>query len=51
MGRLLAEKAVHGRGLDTLFEILDSRSWRWYLVSAQPTKNLPGRKSDVEECQ
>jgi transposase len=29
----------------------NSRGWRWYLVSAQHTKNVPGLKSDVEECQ
>jgi hypothetical protein len=28
----------------------NSRGWRWYLVSAQHTTNVPGRKSDVEEC-
>jgi transposase len=34
-----------------LFEILDARGLEVYLVNARHTKNLPGRKSDVQESQ
>jgi transposase len=34
-----------------LYEILDSRGLEVYLVNARHTKNLPGRKSDVQESQ
>lgn len=34
-----------------LFEILEERGFEVYLVNARHTKNLPGRKSDVQECQ
>src|SRR5713226_1130716 len=34
-----------------VFEILQQRGLEVYLVNARHTKNLPGRKSDVEECQ
>lgn len=34
-----------------VFEILQQHGLDVYLVNARHTKNLPGRKSDVEECQ
>jgi len=34
-----------------VFEILQQRGMEVYLVNARHTKNLPGRKSDVAECQ
>ena len=34
-----------------LFDILEARGLEVYLVNARHTKNLPGRKSDVQECQ
>ena len=34
-----------------LYEILDTRGFDVYLVNARHTKNLPGRKSDVQESQ
>lgn len=34
-----------------LYEILDTRGLEVYLVNARHTKNLPGRKTDVQESQ
>jgi hypothetical protein len=34
-----------------LCDILEERGFEVYLVNARHTKNLPGRKSDVQECQ
>ncbi len=34
-----------------LQEILEHEGFEVYLVNARGTKNLPGRKSDVQECQ
>jgi transposase len=34
-----------------LYEILDARGFAVFLVNARHTKNLPGRKSDVQESQ
>jgi len=34
-----------------LYEILEDRGFDVYLVNARHTKNLPGRKSDVQESQ
>src|SRR5437899_4062267 len=34
-----------------LYDILEEQGFEVYLVNAQHTKNLPGRKSDVQECQ
>lgn len=34
-----------------LYEILEEGGLEVYLVNARGTKNLPGRKSDVPECQ
>lgn len=34
-----------------VYEILLARGFEVFLVNARHTKNLPGRKSDVQECQ
>jgi transposase len=34
-----------------VYEVLAARGMRVFLVNARHTKNLPGRKSDVQECQ
>lgn len=34
-----------------IYEILEERGFQVYLVNARHTKNLPGRKSDVQESQ
>ena len=34
-----------------LYEVLERDGFDVYLVNARGTKNLPGRKSDVQECQ
>src|SRR5262249_59209609 len=34
-----------------VFEALEQQGLEAYLVNAQHTKNVPGRKSDVQECQ
>lgn len=34
-----------------LYDLLEERGIRVFLVNARDTKNLPGRKSDVQECQ
>lgn len=52
-----------GRGIETvamqstgvywiaLYDILAERGIRVFLVNASDTKNLPGRKTDIQECQ
>lgn len=34
-----------------LFQILEDRGFEVYLVNARHVKNVPGRKSDVQDCQ
>jgi hypothetical protein len=34
-----------------VFEVLEQHGLEVYLVNARHTKNLPGRKSDMQECQ
>src|SRR5437773_5575809 len=34
-----------------VYEVLEERGFKVYLVNARHTKNLPGRKSDVQESQ
>jgi transposase len=34
-----------------LYDILSARGMKVFVVNARDTKNLPGRKSDVQECQ
>jgi transposase len=58
MARWLVEKAVRSVAMQStgvywmpVLEILEQHGLEVYLVNAQHTKNVPGRKSDVEECQ
>lgn len=34
-----------------VLEMLEREGLEGYLVNAQHTKNVPGRKSDIQECQ
>jgi transposase len=34
-----------------VFELLEARGFEVYLVNAQHIKNVPGRKSDIQDCQ
>ena len=34
-----------------LYEILEARGFQVVLVNARPVKNVPGRKSDVSDCE
>ena len=58
MARWLLEKGVRSVALQStgvywmpVFEILEQHGLKVFLVNARHTKNLPGRKSDVQECQ
>jgi len=58
MGRWLVEKGVRSVAMQStgvywmpVFEILEQHGLEVYLVNAQHTKNVPGRKSDIQECQ
>jgi hypothetical protein len=58
MGRWLVEKGVRSVAMQStgvywmpVFEVLEQQGLEVYLVNARHTKNLPGRKSDVQECQ
>jgi transposase len=58
MGRWLVEKGVRSVAMQStgvywmpVFEILEQQGLEVYLVNAQHTKNVPGRKSDIQECQ
>jgi transposase len=58
MADWLVERGVRSVALQStgvywmpVFEILQQRGMEVYLVNARHTKNLPGRKSDIEECQ
>jgi transposase len=58
MGRWLVEKGVRSVAMQAtgvywmpVFEVLEQQGLEVYLVNAQHTKNVPGRKSDVQECQ
>jgi hypothetical protein len=35
----------------SLYDILEERGFEVYLVNARHSKDVPGRKSDVQECQ
>jgi transposase len=35
----------------SVYDILEEAGFEVYLVNANETKNLPGRKSDVQESQ
>src|SRR5437763_4475166 len=58
MGPWLVQKGVRSVALQStgvywmpVFEVLEQHGLEVYLVNAQHTKNVPGRKSDVQECQ
>jgi transposase len=58
MGRWLMERGVRSVAMQStgvywmpVFEILEQHGLEVYLVNARHTKNVPGRKSDVQECQ
>lgn len=58
MARWLVEKGIRTVALQStgvywmpVFEILEQHKLKVFLVNAQHTKNVPGRKSDIEECQ
>jgi transposase len=58
MGRWLVEKGVRSVAMQStgvywmpVFEVLEQQGLEVFLVNAQHTKNVPGRKSDVQECQ
>src|SRR2546426_12492050 len=58
MGQWLVQKGVRSVALQStgvywmpVFEVLEQHGLEVYLANARHTKNLPGRKSDVQECQ
>jgi transposase len=58
MARWLIDKGVRSVAMQStgayclsVFEVLEQHGLEVYLVNARHTKNLPGRKSDVQECQ
>ena len=58
MGRWLVDKGVRSVALQSTgvygmpgFEVLEQHGLEVYLVNAQHTQNVPGRKSDVQESQ
>jgi len=58
MAKWLLDKGVRSVAMQStgvywmpVFEVLEQHGLEVYLVNARHTKNLPGRKSDVQECQ
>lgn len=58
LGRWLVAKGVTSVAMQStgvywmpVLEMLEEHGLEVYLVNAQHTKNVPGRKSDVQECQ
>src|SRR5712691_10203723 len=58
MARWLIDKGVRSVAMQSagvywmpVLEVLEQNGLEVYLVNARHTKNLPGRKSDVQECQ
>ena len=58
MAEWLIEKGVRSVALQStgvywmpVLEVLEQHGLEVYLVNARHTKNLPGRKSDIQECQ
>jgi transposase len=58
MARWLVEKGVLSVAMQStgvywmsVFEILEQHGLEVFLVNARHTKNVPGRKSDIQECQ
>jgi transposase len=58
MARWLLEKGVRSVAMQStgvywmpVFEVLEQHGLEVFLVNARHTKNVPGRKSDIQECQ
>jgi transposase len=58
MAQWLVEKGVRSVAMQStgvywmpVLEVLEQHGLEVYLVNARHTKNLPGRKSDIQECQ
>ena len=58
MAQWLIDKGVRSVAMQStgvywmpVFEVLEQQGLEVYLVNAQHTKNVPGRKSDIQECQ
>jgi transposase len=58
MARWLTDKGVRSVAMQStgvywmpVLEVLEQYGLEVYLVNARHTKNLPGRKSDIQECQ
>jgi transposase len=58
MAQRLVEKGVRSVAVQStgvywmpVFAVLEQHGLGVFLVNARHTKNVPGRKSDVEECQ
>jgi transposase len=58
MAQWLIEKGVRSVAMQStgvywmpVLEVLEQHGLEVYLVNARHTKNLPGRKSDIQECQ
>jgi len=58
MARWLVEKGVRSVAMQStgvywmpVFEVLEQHGLEVFLVNARHTKNVPGRKSDIQECQ
>ena len=58
MAQWLGEKGVRSVAMQStgvywmpVFEVLEQYGLEVFLVNARHTKNVPGRKSDVQECQ
>src|SRR2546422_7108970 len=58
MARWLIEKGVRSVARQStgvywmpVFEVLEQYGLEVFLVNAQHTKNVPGRKTDLQECQ
>jgi transposase len=58
MARWLVEKGVRSIAMQStgvywmpVYEVLEQQGLEVFLVNARHTKNVPGRKSDIQECQ
>jgi hypothetical protein len=54
----LAQCGIHSVAMEStsvywipVYQILEARGLEVYLVNAQHVKNVPGRKTDVSDCQ
>src|SRR5215207_3831281 len=48
---MILMRAVCGKNLYRVFEILEARGFEVPLVNAREVKNVPGRKTDVNDAQ